>query len=268
MKYKLLCIDIDGTLVNDKKEIPSQVKESLKKVADKGIRIALISGRMPQGVDVIEKELGIACIKACNAGTYILMGDQCMKSEYMSNTAMNEIYIRIAKKYNIPLWIFREREWIVTEVDAYVKHEEIIVSSRAKQMNFQTLLEKWKNEGKSPNKLVMAAEPELIQQIYQEMKGQLWQDIDIACSADTFLEIFPKGIDKGTATTAICQGLNISLKETIAFGDQELDIPMLEIAGIGVAMDNAIAELKKKADYVTKSNNEAGVAYALEELLL
>jgi len=62
--------------------------------------------------------------------------------------------------------------------------------------------------------------------------------------------------------------MNINLEETIAFGDQELDIPMLEKAGFGIAMGNAIEEVKTKADFVTKTNNEAGIAYALEHFLM
>lgn len=72
---------------------------------------------------------------------------------------------------------------------------------------------------------------------------------------------------KGVALSSICQELNISKEETIAFGDQELDITMIEEAGLGIAMGNAIKELKDKADFITKSNNEAGIAYALEKYL-
>lgn len=70
MKYKLICMDIDGTLLDDDKKLLPQVKQSLLDVAKKGVYIALASGRMPAGVDNIEKELGIQCIKICNAGTY------------------------------------------------------------------------------------------------------------------------------------------------------------------------------------------------------
>lgn len=90
----------------------------------------------------------------------------------------------------------------------------------------------------------------------------------MARSADTFLEIFPKGVTKGTALKAICQSLDVKLENVIAFGDHELDVLMIEAAGVGIAMGNAIDELKAKADFVTKSNNEAGVAYGLEHYLV
>lgn len=267
MKYRLLCIDIDGTLLDDEKRIPRQVKESLKKEVLMGAQIALISGRMPAGVDMIEKELGIECIKACNAGTYILMGERCISAEYLTTDIMREIYRKISLKKNIPLWIFREKEWFMTGSNRYVEREMKIIPYQPKFVDAECLADQWDKEGKCPNKLLLAADPEQIQEVYREMTQQAWQEIDFACSADTFIEIFPRGMDKGKAVAAICSALNIRIEETAAFGDQELDIPMIEAAGAGIAMGNAIAELKKKADYVTKTNNDAGIAYALEHYL-
>ena len=69
MKYSLICTDIDGTLLDQNKVLLPQVKEALKKEADKGVKIALVSGRMPAGVELIEQELGISCVKVCHAGS-------------------------------------------------------------------------------------------------------------------------------------------------------------------------------------------------------
>lgn len=267
MKYKLMCIDIDGTLLDDQKKILPQVKESLKSIADKGIKLVLASGRMPAGVDAIEKELGIQCIKACNAGTYILIDGQCASAEYMPLETMKGIYIYITEKYGIPLWIFQGREWYVTSIDKYVEQEITIIKQEPVVIDAISLAEKWASVNIKPNKLLLAADPQKIKQIYVEMKEYGWKDIDIACSAAEFIEIFPKGITKGKALSVICNKLGISIEETVAFGDQELDIPMIEAAGTGIAMGNAIQELKDKSDFVTKSNNEAGVAYAIENYL-
>ena len=264
MKYKLLCVDIDGTLLDDEKKIPMQVKKSLKNVSGKGMEIALVSGRMPAGVELVEKELGIECIKACSAGTYILRKERCISAEYLSNETMQDVYKRFMEKRKIPLWIFRGRDWLVTSVDKYVEREVEVISSRPALIDIHQLADRWKEENTQPNKLLVAADADQIPVIYREMKAYGYQDIDMACSSDTFIEIFPKGADKGKALRTICRELDISQSEAIAIGDQELDIPMIEAAGVGIAMGNAIAELKEKADFVTKTNNEAGIAYALE----
>lgn len=267
MNYKLLCIDIDGTLLDDEKRIPVSVKACLQRASAMGIRIVLASGRMPAGVEMMEKELGIDCIKICNAGTYILMDEKCIGAEYLSIDSMRSIDKEIAGKNRVPLWIFREKDWYVTAIDKYVEREIEIIPYTPKLVETESLARQWESWGRLPNKLLIAADAERVPSIYQNMKERMWQDIDIACSADTFIEIFPMGVDKGKALRRICDYLNVDLREVIAFGDQELDIPMIEAAGTGVAMGNAISRLKEKADFITKTNNDAGIAYALEHYL-
>lgn len=265
MKYKLLCIDIDGTLLDDKKRIPASVKESLKRASDMGCYIALASGRMPVGVEIIEEKLGIDCIKICNAGAYILMGGKCIGEECLSLASMKGIYEKVAKKNKVPLWIFRDKDWYVTNVDKYVEREVRIIPYIPEIVNVEELAAHWQSEGRLPNKLLIAADPEILKSIHYDMESGIWQDVDMACSSDRFIEIFPAGVNKGKALETICRHLDIGTEEVMAFGDQELDIPMLETAGMGIAVGNAIPELKEKADFVTKSNNEAGIAYALEQ---
>lgn len=263
-RFRLICADIDGTLLDDNKMLLPQVKQSLKNAAKKGIQIALVSGRLPAGVEVVERELEIPCIKICNAGTYVLLGDQCISMSTLLPNTMKYIYQHIAKKNNLPLWIFQEREWYVTDVDHFIEREIEFVQYQPEVVSVDKLAYKWNKEKTGPNKLLIAADPEIIQAVHQEMEKWSWMDVDMARSADTFLEIFPKGVTKGTALSAVCDALDIPLKDTIAFGDHELDIPLVETAGVGIAMENAIDQLKEKADFVTKSNNEAGIAYALE----
>ncbi|MDE6662319.1 MAG: Cof-type HAD-IIB family hydrolase [Lachnospiraceae bacterium] len=268
MEYKLLCFDIDGTLLDDQKRISDSVKRSLRKASDMGIRIALASGRMPAGVEMIEKELTIDCIKICNAGTYILVDGNCIDSKYLSLDSMKNIYENIAAKKNIPLWIFREKAWYVTGIDWIVEREMQIIPYIPEVVAMDELIKRWQGEGKLPNKLLFGGKPELIQMIHEEMKdGAAWPDVEMAYSADTFIEIFPKGVDKGKALMTVCNHLGIDLQNVMAFGDQDLDIPLIEAAGTGVAMGNAIPQLKEKADFITGTNNEDGIAYALEHYL-
>lgn len=267
MKYKLLCIDIDGTLLDDDKKLLPQVIESLKKETKKGVKIALISGRMPAGVELIEQQLGIQCVKACNAGSYILMGDKCISSRTLQPKTMKIIYNEIAKKNQLPLWVFREEKWFVTDIDKQVKKEIEIIRYEPEIIDAEAMALRWEEEGVGPNKLFIAAESDKIPGLCEEIKALGLSDIDQARSSDIFIEIFPNGVNKGEALCEICRELDINRSEVVAFGDHELDIPLIEAAGIGIAMGNAIPELKEKADFVTKTNNEAGISYALEHYL-
>ncbi len=267
MNYKLICIDIDGTLLDDNKKLMPEVVQSIRNAAKMGIKIALVSGRMPAAISMIEKELGVQCIRACNAGTYILLGEQCIKTTYLSPDTMQKIDENLAKKNNIPLWFFRNERWFVTYIDEYVENEMQIIHRQPEIVLAEEMVSQWKKEKTGPNKLLFCTSPEKIKKLYCEMETLALDDVDFACSAEDYMEIFPKGMTKGVALLSICQELNISKEETIAFGDQQLDITMIEEAGLGIAMGNAIQELKDKADFVTKSNNEAGIAYALEKYL-
>lgn len=263
MKYKLFCIDIDGTLLTDHKEIDRRDIEAIRAVSAQGAKIALVTGRMPAATEMIVRQLGIPCIQACNAGTYILKDDQCLNAEYLSVETMQEVYGNI-RCFGIPLWIFRERKWYVTAKDKFVEAEQDMVGYIAEEVSVAELAQRWRHGQSGPNKLLVGAEPFMIQQIHTVLRK--CQDVDLACSAENYLEIFPRGVNKGKALRLICEKEQIKVGETVAFGDQELDIPLLEAAGTAVAMGNAIDQLKQKADFITKSNNEAGIAYAIEYL--
>ena len=123
MKCKLICMDIDGTLLNDEKKIPDRVKRSIQKAKARGIRIALATGRMPRGADLAEEELKVPCIKICSAGTYILMGDDCISNKVMAPEVLCRMEKEFSERYQVPFWFFLGREWYVTGIDSFVERE-------------------------------------------------------------------------------------------------------------------------------------------------
>ncbi len=264
---KLVCIDIDGTLLNDAKEIMPEVRRAVRKQYEKGRKIALVSGRMPCAVSQIEEQLGIDCIKICNAGTFIIVDGRCVKEEVMSTNVMRQLYENIAEKYKVALWIFQGYQWYVTRIDSFAENEIRIIKHKPDVMSIDELSVNWDKNGICPNKLLIAAEEKKINEIQADMGMWENREFDIARSSGNYLEIFPKCVDKGKAIISLCAILKISRKNIIAIGDHELDIPMIETAGVGIAMGNAIQELKAKANFVTLTNNEAGVAYALDHFL-
>lgn len=262
---KLICIDIDGTLLNDAKEVLPAVKKAVKGQYEKGRKIALVSGRMPCAVAQVEKQLGMDCIKICNAGTFIIVDGRCVKEEVLTTHTMRQLYMDIARKHQVPLWVYQGYQWYVTRTDSFVEKETDIINYQPVIVNLYGLAEGWDKAGIKPNKFLIAAQEKKIDEIQAELEGWKKQTFHVAKSSGNYLEIFPKNVDKGKAVAALCAILNISTENVVAIGDHELDIPMIETAGIGIAMGNAIQELKEKADFVTLTNNEAGVAHALNE---
>lgn len=266
MKWKLICMDVDGTLLNDEKQVPAEAAESLRTASAAGLQVALVSGRMLAALEPIERELGIPCIKACSAGTYIVRDGVCLSSVYLPVRALREM-TALGRELGIPLWIYREKEWYVTAVDEYVEREAEIIRREPVCRDGDELADQWEKAKTGPNKLLFGARPEIIREISSRLKDGRWPDMEAARSADIYLEIFPRGMDKGRALEIICEKLGIAPGQTLAFGDQELDLPMIRAAGAGIAMGNAIDRLREEADYVTASNNEGGISQALRHFL-
>jgi len=119
----------------------------------------------------------------------------------------------------------------------------------------------------APVKILMSAAPAIIHGIQQQIAAFLPNTLTVVQTAPFYLEIIPKIINKGQGIRDICRVLGISPSEVIAFGDAENDIPMLQAAGMGIAMGNAAEAVKAAADLITRSNNEDGIAAALQSLL-
>ena len=104
--------------------------------------------------------------------------------------------------------------------------------------------------------------------IKQKLPQELYQKYEITSSVPEYIEFVKKGITKSKALDFICQKCNIHKSEVIAIGDADNDLEMINFAGLGVAMGNATNSLKEKADYITSSNNDDGVAKVIEKYIL
>lgn len=264
MEYKLICTDLDGTLLTEDKRVKDEERETLQRLARQGVKIALVTSRMPAVTEPIVETLGIPCIIACSGGGCIMEEGEFLYAEYLPVETFREIYESIMH-LNVPLSIYRDSQWFVTQKDRFVTTEERIVHYQAELVTVEELISKWEKEGKGPNKLLVGAEFDIVEEVCKLLQGR--KDVETARSSLNHLDISPIGMNKGTALRIICEKKGIKREETVAFGDQLPDIPMLEAAGVAVAMGNAAEELKEIADFVTKSNDESGVSYALNHYL-
>ena len=119
----------------------------------------------------------------------------------------------------------------------------------------------------APIKILMSVQPEELLQVQKQIAGFLPESLTVVQTAPFYLEVIPKVINKVQGIRDICAVLGIDPAQVISFGDAANDIPMLEAAGMGVAMGNAQEAVKAAADMVTLSNNDDGIAAALEKLI-
>lgn len=267
MGYKLIAMDLDGTLNNDEKKITPRTREALMAAQSAGIRLALASARPSPG---LRKERDVLCMRenggvlmAYNGGRIVdAATDRVLFETCMPLEAAQEV-LRALEKLPVTPILDDGRQFYVTDRNGYKVDYEcrnnnmscVEVENLAEFLQF------------APVKILMSVDPAAIAGVQAQIAQLLPADLAVVQTAAFYLEVIPRAIDKGRGLVQICRALGLRPAEVIAFGDAENDIPMLRTAGVGVAMGNADAAVKAAADRVTRSNNEDGIAAALEELL-
>ena len=243
MQYKVLALDLDGTLTNNAKVITPRTKAALQAAADRGVRIVLASGRPTVGIEPLAKELELdrrgGCILSYNGGKIIdcKTGETLVQHEFPPE--LIDPVCTFARYWNV-MPLTYDAKGIVTEdaANPYVGEEARI--------------------NKIPD---MPHVEELMQ---QKFAGKL----SIYRSAPFFIETMPLGVEKSASLALLLKNMGLGPENLMACGDGWNDLPMIRYAGMGVAMGNAVPEVKQAAKYVTADNEHDGVGLAVEKFIL
>lgn len=264
LPYRAIALDLDGTLTNHDKVVTPKTCEALLQAEAEGIVIILASGRPTYGIEPVAE-----CLELDKRGGYILSYNggnivnaktgEKLFAQFLPDEVIPILY-RYAKEKNHALLGYAGNE-IITEMpdDQYVKEE-----SRINKMNIRKVENLFEALEPHPTKLLMTGDPADMLKAENELSEILGDRMDIFRSAPFFLELVPKGIDKAKSLLRLLSKINLTPADMIAFGDGYNDLSMLKLAGMGVAMQNAAPEVRAEADYITLSNEEDGVAAALE----
>lgn len=264
LPYRAIALDLDGTLTNHDKVVTPKTRKALLQAEAEGVVIILASGRPTYGIEPVAE-----CLELDKRGGYILSYNggnivnaktgEKLFAQFLPDEVIPILY-RYAKEKNHALLGYAGNE-IITEMpdDQYVKEE-----SRINKMNIRKVENLFEALEPHPTKLLMTGDPADMLKAENELSEILGDRMDIFRSAPFFLELVPKGIDKAKSLLRLLSKINLTPADMIAFGDGYNDLSMLKLAGMGVAMQNAAPEVRAEADYITLSNEEDGVAAALE----
>lgn len=269
MKYKLLVLDVDGTLLNNEKEISKRTLAALLKVQHMGVRIVLASGRPTSGLLPIAKTLELG-----NFGGFMVSYNGCQIIRADTGEVMFE---RRINPEQIP---YLEKKARKNGFSIFTYHDEYILTDNADNVHIRK--EAWLNHLKimeeeefsiaidfAPCKCVLVSDDEeALRGLESHWKRRLAGVLDVFPSESYFLEVVPFGIDKANTLGVLMEQLGIGREEVIAIGDGVADVTMLQLAGKSVAMGHAQDSVKMCADYVTGSNEDDGVAQAVEKFIL
>lgn len=270
MKYLLAAIDIDGTLSHSNKELSGFTVSTIIKAQKMGLRIVIASGRPTHGLAYYADLLHIydygGYVMAYNGGQITeWQTGKCIFNVALSEDAISDA-VTLARATNTTIIAYSESE-ILTETpnDEYIP--KLSRNNRMPIRGVEDFLQVALTMNPAPVKLLLSCSPDVIDDRVKIFRKELRESMDVFRSADTFIELVPKGIDKGTSLSFLAGKLNIHPDQIIAFGDESNDISMLKFVGMGVAVVNATQPAKAAADLITKSNNEDGVAHVLEMML-
>lgn len=268
-KYKLICLDIDGTLLNSSHQITKKTKEIITKaISIKNIPVILVSARMPKGIVFLLKELGINEPIICYSGALVLARDlTILHNNYIPVDLIKQVYENI-KDFYVNISLYKNDEWYIERMDEWALQEKTITNIVPNIVPFEDLFKSLENKNEGFNKVLIMGDSEIIKYLNTKISEIFQDNLNIYKSKPTYLEIMDKHTSKVNAIKLILQKYNVSKNELIAIGDNFNDISMIEFAGMGIAMGNAPEDIKSLADYTTLTNDEDGVAYAIEKFIL
>ena len=275
-KIKLICIDMDGTLLNNNHELTKENKETLLKAYNEGIHIALCTGRIFLSARYYSDLIGIDAPVIASNGAFIKKdyNEEPIFENPMSKELAIEIYNIVKKhklKVNFNSWDTLIREDSVPKEHTYVIMNKILPKER--QVNFIVDEDMIKVINEFEGNLLkgIVIEKENLKALFEckdELKEKFGDKLHVVSSGPDNFEVMVGSTSKGNAVKHLAEILNIKREEIMCLGDSENDLSMITYAGIGVAMGNASDLIKENADYVTEDNDNSGVAKAVQKFAL
>jgi len=265
---KLIALDIDDTLLNSNSKITDATKTAIQKALQQGIKIVLCSGRPLAGVSPFLKELGIN-----GDEQYVITYNgalvETVSGKVLSRETLNNQEYRHLVKYVT-----------ANKMPYYVLDDESNVYTSDHDVNRFAIVQAWENSAgvyiRTPDELAddfeitkaaIVGEKEQLDQFEQPVKNEFSDDFYVVRAGENFLEMMHQGVNKGIGLQKLTEILDIKPEEVMAFGDEQNDLPMFKFAGTAVSMGNGSQLAKEHADHITDTNDNDGIAKALDKLV-
>ena len=262
--YKLIVLDVDGTLVDCERRISSRNLKALEAAKRKGLRITLASGRNYDSITPFAK--------AVEVNAPLILYNGCRLQDFQTRRILEDHLLpliqaqralRLLPGFKLHVNLYLHDRVLIREVTetarTSMKKDNVFAEPVGDLLSFLK---------DDPTKLLLIGEPLELERFRRAYLQDVASPPELVNSEPEYLEILPAGVSKGAALLSLCSRLEILPQEVVAFGDGLNDLEMVKFAGLGVAMKNAHPELKAAASYVTGSNEEDGVALAVEKFIL
>lgn len=259
---KLFAFDLDGTLLNDKKELSTDNINALNEMHDFGCIVALASGRigssMQQYVSKINKNVGLLTL---NGAAVYKNANDIANPVYFSPLPADyaDFLIDYANNKSFALNYYYDNKLYGVKHDGSIQWYDLYFSETRSSYSYITSFSHF--NGRAPSKIIYIGDPDELDEVESYFRS-IWSDSIYICRTwDFYLEFLNIDANKGNGIEALAKSYNIDINDVVAFGDAQNDIPMLSKVGLGIAMKNADAEVKSAAHRVSCcTNDENGIA--------
>lgn len=261
---KLLISDIDGTLVRNDKSLSDGVIAAVRRVSEAGIPVSLISARPPSGIEWIAEKLAITGpLGAFNGGT-VFQPDGTIVSAERLEPRVAQAALDLLDRPEITRWLFADGRWFAEATDNPHNAREIQSANQDPVLGAE-----WKTLLDKADKIVgVCDDHDLLAALETQVADRLGRHATVARSQLYYLDVTAPHANKGDGIERLATAYGVSLSEVAVLGDQRNDLPMFARAGLSVAMGQAPEEVRAAATHVARSNEEDGVADAIERFVL
>ena len=262
-RIKLIMSDIDGTILDKNHQLDSYLIELMPLLKQRNIPFVLASARSPLGIAPISKELGITDFPiACYNGALISLGDKILSQHSIDKSELLLLHDFLKKEFpTVSINVYSGKDWLVNTIDEWVEIEATITGESPKVTSLADFI---RDEKTLVHKLLLIDNTDTIQKLQKNLSSIDFPQTDFYLSKDNYLEVTHNQVSKKQALLELAKYYQLSLNEIMTIGDNYNDIPMIETAGLGIAMGNAPRDVKTCAKAVTDSNEQNGVSKAIK----
>ena len=262
-RIKLIMSDIDGTILDKNHQLDSYLIELMPLLKQCNIPFVLASARSPLGIAPISKELGITdCPIACYNGALISLGDKILSQYSIDKSELLLLHDFLKKEFpTVSINVYSGKDWLVNTIDEWVESEAQITGESPKVTSLADFI---KDEKTLVHKLLLIDNASTILKLKETLATMDFPQTDFYLSKDNYLEVTHNQVSKKQALLELANYYQLPLTSIMTLGDNYNDIPMIETAGLGIAMGNAPRDVKTCAKAVTDSNEQNGVSKAIK----
>lgn len=264
MSIRLVISDVDGTLVNKAKALTQGTIDAVHRLRAAGVGFTLISARPPSGLIPLAAPLGLTePVGAFNGGTLCTVDGTVTEQHLVPEAVVRGVFDMAEGSGAVP-WIFADGRWYARAMEGtHVDHERVASAQEPVHLDDMTSLYA------KVDKLSWVSDDEpMLRDLTARAQARFGDDATIGQSQTYYLDVTNIRANKGDGIATLAKAFGVTLDEVAVMGDMPNDLPMFARAGLAIAMGQAPEEVRSKARYVSTSNDEDGVAHAIDTILL